>query len=91
VEEITSPVARGAEATLTIVTRPGVRCELRALVFGPSSMPSEGLEVKRADGDGVCSWSWKVPEDVVPGTWRYQIQAGEGEGRAVREVPVVIT
>lgn len=91
VEEITSPVARGAEATLTIVTRPGVRCELRVLIYGPSTLPREGLETKTADKDGFCSWTWTVPEDVVPGTWRYHISAGEGEGRATREVPVVVT
>jgi SH3-like domain-containing protein len=91
VEEITSPVARGAEATLKIVTRPGARCELRVLLFGPATLPREGLESKTADPSGVCSWTWTVPEDVVPGTWRYRISAGEGEGRATREVPVVIT
>jgi SH3-like domain-containing protein len=91
VEDITSPVARGGEATLTIITRPGVRCELRVLLFGPATLPREGLETKTADGDGVCSWTWTVPEDVVPGTWRYRISAGEGEGRATREIPFVVT
>jgi SH3-like domain-containing protein len=91
VEEITSPAPRGGEATLTIVTRPGVRCELRVLIFGPAEMPKEGLENKMADADGVCSWTWKVPEEALPGAWRYRISAGEGEGRATREVPIVIS
>jgi SH3-like domain-containing protein len=91
VDEITSPVARGAEATLKVITRPGVRCELGVLLYGPSTLPREGLEPTKADGDGVCSWTWTVPEDVVPGVWRYRISAGEGEGRASREVTLVIT
>jgi hypothetical protein len=91
VEDITSPVARGSEATLTIVTRPGVRCELRVLLYGPATLPHDGLENKTAGPDGVCSWTWLVPDDVVPGSWRYRISAGEGEGRATREVPIVIT
>jgi hypothetical protein len=91
VEEITSPAARGKEATLKIVTRPGVRCELRVLVFGPSTMPTDGLGVMKADDDGICSWTWTVPEDVVPGVWRYRISAGEGESRATREVSIVIS
>jgi hypothetical protein len=91
VEEITSPAARGGEATLMIITRPGVRCELRVLLFGPATLPREGLESKMADADGACSWTWKVPEDVVPGMWRYRISAGEGESRSVREVPFVVT
>lgn len=91
VEDITSPVARGGEATLKIITRPGARCELRVLIYGPATLPSNGLESKAADAEGFCTWTWTVPEDVVPGTWRYRISAGEGEGRATREVPVVIT
>ena len=91
VDDITSPVKRGDDATLKIITRPGVHCELRVLLFGPETLPSEGLGPVTADADGVCSWTWTVPDDVVPGTWRYRILAGEGEGRAIREVPVVIT
>jgi hypothetical protein len=90
IDEMTSPVARGEAATLKIITRPGVRCELRVLLFGPATLPREGLESMVADADGVCAWTWKVPEDVVPGTWRYRIAAGEGEGRAIREVPFVV-
>ncbi|MFN8635785.1 MAG: SH3 domain-containing protein [Chloroflexota bacterium] len=91
IDDITSPVKRGTEATLKIITRPGVRCELRVLIYGPDTLPSDGLEAKTADAGGVCSWTWTVPDDVVPGNWRYRITAGEGEGRAVREVTVVIT
>jgi hypothetical protein len=91
VDEITSPAERGGEATLKIITRPGVRCELRVLVFGPETQPADGLEPKTADPDGVCSWTWTVPEEVLPGVWRYRISAGEGEGRATREVPVTIS
>lgn len=91
VEEITSPAVRGKEATLKIVTRPGTRCELRVLVFGPSEMPTSGLGVQKADADGFCTWTWTVPEEILPGVWRYRISAGEGESRATREVSIVIT
>jgi hypothetical protein len=91
IEDITSPAARGTEATLKITTRPGVRCELSVLIYGPATLPREGLTPMTADPDGVCTWVWTVPEDVVPGTWRYRISAGEGESRATREVPVVIS
>jgi hypothetical protein len=91
VDDITSPVKRGEDATLKIITRPGVRCELRVLLYGPATLPSDGLQGMIADDDGVCSWTWTVPVVVVPGTWRYRISAGEGEGRATREVPLTIT
>jgi hypothetical protein len=91
VDEITAPATRGQEATLAITTRPGVRCEVRVLLFGPATLPREGLEPTKADDEGHCSWTWKVPEDVVPGTWRYRIIVGEGESSSTREVSFVIT
>jgi hypothetical protein len=91
VDEITAPAARGKEATLAITTRPGVRCELRVLIFGPATLPREGLEVTRADNQGHCSWTWTIPEEVVPGTWRYRIIVGEGESTSSREVSFVVT
>jgi hypothetical protein len=32
-----------------------------------------------------------VPDDVVPGAWRYRIIVGEGESSSSRETPIVIT
>jgi hypothetical protein len=91
VDEITAPAARGKEATIAITTRPGVRCELRVLIFGPATLPREGLEPMQADDEGHCSWTWTVPEEVVPGTWRYRIIVGEGESSSSREVSFVVT
>jgi hypothetical protein len=91
IDEITAPVARGDDATLSITTRPGVRCELRVQLYGPETLPKEATEVKTSDADGHCSWTWKVPDDVVPGTWRYRIIVGEGESSSSRETPIVIT
>ena len=86
VTDITSPVNRGEPATLTIVTRPGLRCEVRVLLFGPGTAPREGLEPKVANESGECSWTWRVPPETVPGAWRYAIAVGSGEQRATREV-----
>jgi hypothetical protein len=91
IDDITAPAARGKEASISITTRPGVRCELRVLIYGPATLPREGLDPSHADDEGHCSWTWTVPEDVVPGTWRYLIVVGEGESRSTREVSFVIT
>ncbi|MGE3911440.1 MAG: SH3 domain-containing protein [Chloroflexota bacterium] len=91
VEDMTVPAVRGKEAIVKIVTRPGVRCELRVLIYGPEEEPTEGLGVKTADADGFCTWTWKVPEEAIPGNWRYRISAGEGETKAVREISIVIS
>ena len=92
VEEITSPVARGGEATLTIITRPGVRCELRVLIYGPDTLPREGLEVEdgrcreaSARGPGRCLRTW------CPGTWRYRIWPARARAARPAKCPIVIT
>ena len=86
VTDITSPVGRGEVATITIVTRPGLRCEVRVLVFGPSTVPREGLEPKVANEQVECSWTWTVPTETVPGAWRYALAVGSGDQRVTREV-----
>ena len=86
VTDITSPVNRGEPATLTIVTRPGVRCEVRVLLYGPGTVPRAGLEPKVANESGECSWTWTVPPDTVPGAWRYALAVGSGDLRTTREV-----
>ena len=91
VTEISSPVGRGQEATLTIVTRPGLRCEVRVLLFGPATAPRQGLEAKVADERGECSWTWTVPNETAPGTWRYAVSVGTGDARVTREVTFGVT
>jgi SH3-like domain-containing protein len=90
VADIASAVGRGQEAFLVINTRPGVRCELRVFLFGPTYLPREGLEPKVADAKGECGWSWTVPEETVPGTWRYMIIVGTGEQQVTREISFAV-
>lgn len=84
--EITSPANRGEPAELIIATRAGTRCEVRVFLYGPPVMPREGLESKVSDAKGECAWTWTVPDDVIPGTWRYRVSAGTGEDRLSREI-----
>ena len=90
VVELTAAPARGEEAMVTIRTRPGVRCELRVFLYGPSTLPREGLAPMTADDDGVCGWTWRVPEETVPGTWRYLVAVGTGDRRVTREVSFTV-
>jgi SH3-like domain-containing protein len=91
IADVQSPITRGGEARLAIVTRPGARCEARFAGFGTSTYRFEGLEPREANGRGECVWVWKVPAEVVPGTWLYVIHATTEGGRATREVRVVVT
>jgi micrococcal nuclease len=76
---LTSPISRGAYATISIHTSPNVLCSI--IVYyksGPSQ--AQGLEPKMSDGDGNCSWTWKVGTRTTPGNWRIVISA-QGEGQ----------
>ncbi len=86
VTDLTSPADRGEPATLIITTRPGIRCEVRVLLYGPGVAPREGLEPKVANENGECSWTWTVPPDTVPGAWRYAVAVGSGSLRTTREI-----
>ncbi|MDD3520460.1 MAG: thermonuclease family protein, partial [Actinomycetota bacterium] len=69
---LTSPVAQGANATIGISTAPGAMCNITVYYkSGPSE--AQGLFPKQADGNGNCSWTWKVGTRTTPGDWRIVI------------------
>ncbi|GAG85266.1 unnamed protein product, partial [marine sediment metagenome] len=41
---------------------------------------TQGLEPKNSDGNGNCTWSWKVGSRTTPGDWKIVIKA-EGVGQ----------
>ena len=86
VVDLTAAPARGEEATVTIRTRSGTRCELRVFIYGPATLPREGLQPTTANDEGLCSWTWTVPPEAVPGTWRYWVAAGVGDRQISREI-----
>ena len=90
VEDVTASPGRGEEATVAIRTRPGVRCEIRVFLYGPDTLPREGLEPTTADDEGLCAWTWTVPEETVSGTWSYQVAVGVGDRRVTREVSFTV-
>jgi len=76
---LTSPINRGAQASITINTAPNIQCSI--IVYyksGPSK--AKGLEPKNSDGNGNCTWSWKVGARTTPGDWEIVLTA-EGVGQ----------
>ena len=72
---LTSPIAHGAYATITVRTNPGAMCSITVYYkSGPSE--AQGLGLMVAGGDGLCSWTWKVGTRTTPGTWRIQVTTG---------------
>jgi hypothetical protein len=70
-----SPVDHGADATITVRTLPAVQCSITVYYkSGPST--AQGLSPQMANGDGICSWTWKVGTNTTPGTWRIVVTTG---------------
>jgi len=69
---VTSPISKGANATLTAKTSPNANCSITAYYkSGPST--AAGLVPKTADSSGMVSWIWKVGARTTSGTWRIVI------------------
>lgn len=79
VVSLTSPISRGAQASITIKTAPNVLCTITVYYkSGPSK--AKGLDPKNSDANGNCTWSWKVGTRTTPGNWKIVITA-EGIGQ----------
>ena len=75
VTSLTSPINRGAYATISILTAPNVLCTITVYYkSGPSE--AQGLEPKMSDGNGNCTWTWKVGTRTTPGNWKIVLTAG---------------
>jgi competence protein ComEC len=73
---VTSPVIRGASATLTAKTSPNANCSIIVhYKSGPSS--ASGLSPKSADAGGMVSWTWTVGVKTTLGTWPIDVTCGD--------------
>jgi hypothetical protein len=73
---VTSPIAHGAYATLTVAATGANSCSIAVLYkSGPSE--AQGLVPKRPAA-GRISWRWKVGTRTTPGRWRIEVNCGAG-------------
>src|SRR4029079_3084768 len=72
---LTTPIKKGADATLIIQTAPNTGCFLTYVE--PSGVVSRaaGLGKKTADGTGFCRWDWKISPTTSAGTGRLSVAA----------------
>ncbi|TMC08112.1 MAG: hypothetical protein E6J41_14655 [Chloroflexi bacterium] len=73
----TIQAARGGRATLLALTTPRARC---TITVGYS--PAPRLSAATANGAGAVGWSWKVADQVKPGTYPIQVTCGEATAGA---------
>lgn len=69
---ITSPISKGANATLTAQTSPSASCSITVYYkSGPSK--AAGLDPKTASPAGLVSWTWKVGAKTTSGNWPIEV------------------
>ena len=74
---LTSPIAKGANATLAVRVVSGTTCTPGVMYkSGPSK--ARGLEPKTAGSDGRVSWTWNVYDKTTPGTWKVTVDCTPG-------------
>lgn len=78
---LSSPVARGSDATLRAATAPGAGCTITVRYrSGPSR--AAGLGPQTAGADGAIAWTWRIGSNTTPGIWPVTVACSLG-GRSV--------
>ncbi len=90
VEAVTSPVAQGSNALITIGTLAASKCTISVLYNNVASIDS-GLTPKIANDYGVVSWSWTVDSSAPIGTWPISITCAHNGKSAVVQSSLQVT
>lgn len=89
VQTLTSPVAPGANASISVKTNPGSKCTIEVVYDGTASADS-GLSPKDADEYGVVSWTWTVDASAPLGVWPVEVTCVYGDKSAVVKGDLVV-
>ena len=81
---MTSPVAKGDKATLTIHTAVGADCKI-VVEYDSGPSKASGLVEKTADDAGDVSWSWTVGQTTRSGTWPITVTCFKAEREGTLE------
>jgi hypothetical protein len=68
VQTVTSPIAPGENAMISIKTNPTSNCKISAVYNNVAAVDS-GLAPRKADNFGTVNWAWTVPKGTPLGSW----------------------
>jgi hypothetical protein len=68
VQTLTSPVAPGANASISVRTNPSSQCTIK-VEYNKIPSKDSGLVVRTADEFGTVSWTWTVDKTAPLGEW----------------------
>jgi hypothetical protein len=82
VQMITSPVAPGANASITVKSNAGSNCTIK-VVYDKTASKDSGLIPKVADEFGMVSWSWTVEASAPVGKWPVKVTCANTKNSAM--------
>jgi hypothetical protein len=74
VVSLTSPIAKGSIASLTVQTTPGAACSI-TVYYKSGASEAAGLGSQTADASGQVTWSWKVGSRTTSGIWKIVVNS----------------
>lgn len=86
---MTSPVAKGDKATLTVHTAVGADCKI-VVEYDSGPSQASGLVEKTADTNGDVSWSWTVGQTTKSGTYPITVTCFKAERQGTLETSFVV-
>ena len=86
---MTSPVAKGDKATLTVHTAVGADCKI-VVEYDSGPSQASGLVEKTADANGDVSWSWTVGQTTKAGTYPITATCFKAERQGTLETSFVV-
>jgi hypothetical protein len=89
VQEITIPVAPGANASISIKTVPTASCNI-SVIYDKTASKDSGLSVKRADDFGIITWTWTVDKSAPIGTWPVKVTCTYNKKSAVVQADLLV-
>lgn len=90
VELITSPVALGSNASISVKTNAKSSCTI-SVVYNNVASTDSGLGPKIADEYGTISWTWTVSKTASVGTWPVKVTCVYNGRSAVVQADLQVT
>ena len=72
VQTLTSPIAPGDNAMISIKTNPTSACKI-SVVYNNVAAVDSGLAPRKADNFGTVNWAWTVPRGTPLGSWPFTV------------------
>lgn len=89
VQILTSPVAPGSNASITVKTNAESDCTIK-VEYNKIASTDSGLGPKKADDFGIVSWTWTVEETAAVGTWPVDVTCAFNDQTAMVRGNLVI-